>query len=91
MQTVKKKPQRKCLGCNEMKDKKELIRIVRGPEGEISLDFKGKKNGRGAYLCKNIACFTAARKRKSIERALQSAISPEIYQTLEEELMHENE
>lgn len=82
---VKKVPQRKCVGCNEMKDKKELIRIVRSPEGEISLDLTGRKNGRGAYVCPNEECITKAVKEKRLERALEKAISDEVYQKLVED------
>ncbi len=82
---VKKVPQRKCVGCNEMKDKKELIRIVRPPEGEISLDLTGRKNGRGAYVCPNEECITKAVKEKRLERALEKAISDEVYQKLVED------
>ncbi len=82
---VKKVPQRKCVGCNEMKDKKELIRIVRSPEGEISLDLTGRKNGRGAYVCPNEECIIKAVKEKRLERALEKAISDEVYQKLVED------
>ena len=77
MMKTKKIPQRKCVGCNEMKDKKALLRIVRSPEGEISLDLTGKKNGRGAYVCPDKACITKAVKEKRLERALEKAISAE--------------
>ena len=79
----KKIPERKCTGCNESRPKKELIRIVRSPEGEISLDFTGKKNGRGAYLCKNTECLKKAVKTKKIARSLNCEISPEILDMLE--------
>lgn len=75
----KKIPMRQCLGCREMKPKKELIRVVRSPEGEISLDFRGKANGRGAYLCPDPGCLKKAIRAKSLERALDSAIPEEIY------------
>ena len=71
MMKVKKVPQRKCLGCNEMKDKKALLRVVRSPEGEVSLDLTGKKNGRGAYVCPDKECITKAVKEKRLERALE--------------------
>ena len=74
MQKPKKVPQRQCLGCREMKDKKALIRVVRSPEGEISLDFKGKKPGRGAYVCPDPACLAKVRKSRALERAFESAI-----------------
>ena len=82
---VKKVPQRKCVGCNEMKDKKDLIRIVRSPEGDISLDLTGRKNGRGAYVCPKEECITKAVKEKRLERALEKAISDEVYQKLVED------
>lgn len=83
---VKKIPQRKCVGCNEMKEKKALIRIVRSPEGEVSIDAVGKKPGRGAYVCACTECVTKAVKEKRLERALEVAISPEIFQKLLEDL-----
>ena len=78
----KKIPMRQCLGCREMKPKKELIRVVRSPEGEISLDFRGKANGRGAYVCPDAACLKKAIKSKAIERAFETAIPEEIYAQL---------
>ena len=78
----KKIPMRQCLGCREMKAKKELIRVVRSPEGEISLDFKGKANGRGAYVCPESACLKKAIKAKALERAFETAIPDEIYAQL---------
>lgn len=85
---TKKIPQRKCVGCNEMKDKKSLLRIVRSPEGEISLDLTGKKNGRGAYVCPDKACITKAVKEKRLERALEKSISDEVYNKLLEDFEH---
>ena len=82
----KKIPLRKCLGCNESKPKSELIRIVRSPEGEISLDFIGKKSGRGAYLCKDPACFLKVKKSRRADRSLDVQIPDEIYDRLEREL-----
>ncbi len=82
----KKIPMRQCLGCREMKPKKELVRVVRSPEGEISLDFKGKAPGRGAYLCPNTACLQKARKTKALERSFDTAISPDIYDALTERM-----
>ena len=79
----KKIPMRQCLGCREMKPKKELIRVVKSPEGEVSLDFKGKKPGRGAYLCPDPACLARARKSKALERAFSAALPPEVYEALE--------
>ena len=81
----KKIPLRKCTGCNEMKPKKELIRVLKTTEGEIILDKTGKKNGRGAYLCNSIECLKQARKTKGLERSLQIKIPDEIYETLEKE------
>lgn len=83
---VKKVPIRQCLGCNEHKPKIELIRVVRSPEGEISLDTRGKKSGRGAYICYSVSCLNKARRSKRIERALECAIPDEVYNTMEEEL-----
>ena len=83
----KKIPMRQCLGCREMKPKKELIRVVRAPDGEqISLDFNGKMPGRGAYLCPNPACLKKAVKSRALERAFSAAIPAEIYERLELEL-----
>ena len=86
MQKPKKVPQRQCLGCREMKDKKALIRVVRSPEGEISLDFKGKKPGRGAYVCPDPACLSKVRKSRALERAFESAIPAEVYGLLEQQM-----
>ncbi len=82
----KKTPMRQCLGCREMKPKRELIRVVRSPEGEISLDFKGKSPGRGAYVCPSPDCLKKAVKAKAIERALSTPIPAEIYERLEREM-----
>lgn len=87
MQKVKKVPQRQCVGCREMKDKRALIRVVRSPEGEISLDFKGKKPGRGAYLCPDVECLKRSRKSRALERALEASLAPELYDALEGEMM----
>lgn len=86
----KKIPLRKCTGCNEMKPKKELVRVVRSPENEISLDLTGKKNGRGAYICRNAECLKKAQKSKRIERSFECAIPDEIFEAMERELK-ENE
>ena len=86
MQKPKKVPQRQCLGCREMKDKKALIRVVRSPEGEISLDFKGKKPGRGAYVCPDPTCLAKVRKSRALERAFESAIPAEVYGMLEQQM-----
>ena len=83
---LKKIPLRMCLGCNEMKPKNELIRVVKDPEGNISLDFTGKKNGRGAYICRSKACLENAIKSKRIERSCSVAIPNEIYNSLEKEM-----
>lgn len=82
----KKIPQRQCVGCREMKAKKEMIRVIRTPENEVILDANGKKNGRGAYLCFSTDCLKQARRSKGLERALKIAIPDEIYDRLEEEL-----
>lgn len=82
----KKIPMRKCLGCNEMKPKKELIRAVKSPDGEISIDLTGKKSGRGAYICPDIACLKKARKGKRLEKALETAIPDSVYDAMENEL-----
>lgn len=82
----KRIPLRKCIGCNEQKPKKELLRVVRSPEGEISLDETGKKAGRGAYLCRDKACLTKARKAKRLERTFECQIPDEVYTRLEEGL-----
>ena len=87
----KKIPMRQCLGCREMKPKKELIRVVRSPdETTISLDFRGKAPGRGAYLCPDPACLKKAIKSRALERAFSTAIPPEIYSRLEEEMSSQN-
>ena len=85
-QKVRKIPQRQCLGCNEHKPKKELLRVVRGPEGEISLDFTGKKSGRGAYICQDVRCLKKARKSKRIDRSLDCTVPEEVYDAMEKEL-----
>ncbi len=82
---------RMCLGCQEMKPKKELIRVVKNKENEISVDFTGKKAGRGAYICKNSECFQKARKAKRFEKAFENSISEEIYCDLENELEEGND
>ena len=75
----KKIPMRQCVGCREMKPKKELIRVVRSPEGEVSLDFKGKLPGRGAYVCPDPACLARARKAKALERAFDTALPAQVH------------
>ena len=88
--TPKKIPMRQCTGCREMKPKKELIRVVRSPEGEISIDFKGKKPGRGAYICPDMACFKKAKKAKALERTFDMQIPDAIYESLEQQMAEEN-
>ena len=83
---VKKIPLRMCTGCMEMKPKKELIRIVKSPEGEVSVDLTGKKSGRGAYICKDIECLEKAFKTKRLSRNLDTAIDSEIYDRLRKEI-----
>ena len=80
-----------CLGCNEMKPKKELIRVVKAPEGEISLDFTGKKSGRGAYICRSVECFNKARKGRRLEKAFSCKIDAGVYDAMAEELGNETE
>lgn len=82
----KKIPMRQCLGCREMKPKRELIRVVRSPEGEISLDFNGKAPGRGAYVCPNTQCLKKAIKARALERAFSAQIPSEVYDRLNEEM-----
>lgn len=82
----KKIPMRQCVGCREMKPKKELVRIVRSPEGAISLDLRGKASGRGAYVCPQTECLRKARKSKSLERSLDCEIPQEIYDGLLERM-----
>lgn len=82
----KKIPMRQCVGCREMKEKRQLIRVVRSPEGEVSLDFKGKKPGRGAYVCPDPECLKKARKSRALERAFETAIPAEVYDAMEAEL-----
>ena len=77
---------RMCLGCQEMKPKKELIRVVKDKENNISVDFKGKAPGRGAYICRSVSCFDKARKSKRFERAFEAQISEEIYNILQQQL-----
>ena len=85
--TIQKKiPMRQCLGCREMKPKKELIRIVRSPEGVVSIDFKGKSSGRGAYICPDETCLKKAVKSKALERALSVEIPADVYERLSEEM-----
>lgn len=82
----KKIPMRKCVGCGEMKPKKELIRVLRTMEEEFVLDATGRKNGRGAYLCRSMECFEKAVKNKGLERSFKQAIPKEVYERLEKEM-----
>lgn len=86
MQKPKKIPRRQCVGCREMKDKRALIRVVKSPEGAVSLDFGGRKPGRGAYVCPSAECLNRARKSRALERAFGAAIPPEVYDALEQEM-----
>lgn len=87
MQKTRKIPQRQCVGCREMKDKKALLRIVKTPEGEILLDSTGKKSGRGAYVCPDPECLEKARKSRALERAFDTAIPAEVYDALEGQMV----
>ena len=82
----RKIPLRRCTGCNEQKPKKELVRVVRSPQGEIALDRVGKMPGRGAYLCPSAQCLAKARKARRLERALEAQIPPEVYERIEQEI-----
>ena len=82
----KKIPMRMCVGCREMKEKKSLIRVVRSPEGEVSLDPTGKKSGRGAYVCRDPECLKRAIKQKQLERQLDAALTPETTEALRTEM-----
>ena len=82
----KKIPVRQCLGCREHKPKAQLIRVVRSPEGEVSLDFKGKKPGRGAYVCPNPECLKKAQKSRALERAFSAPLPDEVWQQLQEQM-----
>ncbi len=84
--SVKKIPLRQCIGCGEMKSKKEMIRVIKTAEDQILLDATGRKNGRGAYLCPSMECFKKAVKGKGLERSFKMAIPREVYETLEKEM-----
>lgn len=88
MKTMKTKkiPMRMCLGCGESKPKKELVRVVKNKEGEISLDLTGKKSGRGAYICKSTECFNKARKARRFEKAFSCKIEDEVFEAMEAQL-----
>ena len=83
---IKKIPVRQCMGCNEHKPKPELLRVVRSPEGEVSLDFGGKKSGRGAYLCRSVKCLRRARKSGRLSRVLECEIPEAVFDAMEAEL-----
>lgn len=84
--TKRKIPSRQCVGCGEMKEKREMLRVIKTPEDTIVLDITGKKNGRGAYLCHSTECFRKAKKSKALERSLKITIPTEVYEELEKEL-----
>ena len=86
----KKIPQRQCMGCRERKNKRDLIRVVRGTDGNVSLDFGGKMNGRGAYICPNPECLKKVRKSKGLDRSLEVTIPEEVYDRLEKEMESAN-
>ena len=86
MQQKKKIPLRKCTGCGEMKPKKELVRVVKTPDGQVMIDLTGRLNGRGAYICPNAGCLKIARKSRRIERSFEMQIPDEVYNKMEEEL-----
>jgi predicted RNA-binding protein YlxR (DUF448 family) len=86
MGQTKKIPMRQCVGCREMRNKKELVRIIKTKENEFFVDVTGKKNGRGAYICNSMDCFKQAKKSKALERTFKTAIPDEIYDALEKEL-----
>ena len=85
-QKKKKIPTRQCMGCNEHFPKSSLLRVVRAPDGEVSLDFGGKKSGRGAYICKNVACLSKAQKSRRLSRNLECEIPEDVYLAMEAEL-----
>lgn len=82
----RKIPQRQCVGCRTMKDKKELLRVVRTPEGEIVLDGSGKRSGRGAYVCHSAECLKKARKSRALERSFELAIPDAVYDALDQQM-----
>lgn len=83
---TKKVPMRQCVGCAQMKSKKDLIRVIKTPEEEIVLDISGRKNGRGAYICASMECLKNAQKRKGLERSLKVAIPEDVFESLEQEM-----
>ena len=90
-QKMRKAPMRQCLGCNEHKPKREMIRVVRTPDGAVELDFVGKKSGRGAYICPKRSCFAKARKSKRIENILEVKLPEEIYDRMEQSISEAEE
>lgn len=87
MSSTRKIPTRQCIGCQEMKSKKEMMRVIRTPQEEILIDITGKKNGRGAYICKSSECLKKAVKSKGLERSLKVEIPQNVYEELEKELI----
>lgn len=83
---VRKIPERQCMGCNEKKPKPDLLRVVRAPDGSVSLDFTGKKSGRGAYICRDVRCLQKAVKTRRLSRSLACEIPDEVFAAMEEEL-----
>ena len=88
MSTEKKIPQRQCIGCGEMKNKRDLIRVLKDTEGNIFIDVTGRKNGRGAYLCNNLSCLKKARKSRALDRSLEVEIPEAVYDRLVAEMEH---
>ena len=88
---VKKIPMRQCMGCNEHLPKLELLRVVRSPENQVSLDFTGKKSGRGAYICRSVKCLQKARRSRRLDRILECEIPEEVYDAMEQELTEHGE
>ena len=86
----KKIPQRQCMGCRERKNKRDMIRVVRSPEGNVSLDFGGKMNGRGAYICPQLDCLKKAIRSKALDRSLEVTIPEEVYDRLQKEMESSN-
>lgn len=84
--SMKKIPMRKCVGCQEMKGKKDLMRVLKTPEDELIIDATGRKNGRGAYLCRSMECFELAIKNKGLERSLKTSIPADVYDSLKKEI-----
>ena len=84
---TRKIPMRKCTGCQQVKEKRQLLRVVRDPEGAVSIDRTGRKSGRGAYLCEDMTCLEKAIKTRALERSLETDISPEVYENLRKQLV----